>query len=61
MKFNLYKDSIHGIEAVGTSDMMAWGLIARECNMKNLEVPTVDKIQFVRELSEEEMKHLGLN
>ena len=54
--YNLYKDDIHGITAFGYSKNTAWALIRNECRVKKIEVPTFDKIDFIRTLSDDEMK-----
>lgn len=56
--YNLYADNDNKILAAGTSRTMAWALIRNECHRRNIPVPTMDKIHFLRELSEEETKAL---
>lgn len=51
MKYSLYKDTVHEFRAIGTSKMMAWALIRNECHAKKIIVPTMDKIEFIRDLN----------
>ena len=44
MKKQLYKDSLHGFEALASSKTSAWMLIRNKCHELGLEVPTIDKI-----------------
>lgn len=44
MKQRIYKDSIHGFEAISNSKTGAWMLIRNKCHELGLEVPTLDKI-----------------
>lgn len=57
-RMNLYKDSLHGICAAAPVKSMAWMLIRNECYEKKLAVPTMDKIEFIRELRTEEVNWL---
>ncbi len=55
--YNLYKDSLHGIEVACQSENSAWVLIRNECyNRGGLQVPTFDQIEKVRTLTDKEMK-----
>lgn len=50
MKKKIYKDSIHGFEAVSNSKTGAWMLIRNKCHELGLEVPTLDKIIIKRQI-----------
>lgn len=58
MEWNLYRDTIHGHTAAATSQSMAWALIRNKCHEDKTEVPTWDKIEFVRKLRESELQFL---
>jgi len=53
--YNIYRDELHGIEACGRNESTAWGLIRNECHRMRLTIPTYNQIQFVRELTDDEM------
>ena len=55
-RYNLYKDTMHGIECAGGSLSTAWGLIRGECHKQRLPIPTMDKIEMIRPLTDEEMQ-----
>jgi hypothetical protein len=47
-KQKIYKDTIHGFEALASSKNLAWMLIRNECKKMKLQVPTFDKIIEVK-------------
>jgi hypothetical protein len=58
MTLKLFKDKIHAITAMAPSSMMAWMLIRNECHERKIEIPTLDKIEFIKDLSDEEVKYI---
>ncbi|MDM1547391.1 hypothetical protein HX096_05890 [Empedobacter falsenii] len=44
MKKKIYKDSLHGFEAVTNNKTIAWMLIRDKCRELKLEIPTLDQI-----------------
>ncbi len=56
--YDLYKDELHGFTAAAPSISMAWALIRNKCHQEKIQVPTMDKIIFIRKLSEEETQKL---
>ncbi len=57
-KWYLFRDRDNGIEAACPSKSMAWMLIRNECHRKKLPIPTMDKIDEIRELPEHQIKKL---
>lgn len=53
--YNIYKDTLHGIEVAGGSKTTAWFLIRNECIYNRIQIPTYDQIEMIRELTNEEM------
>lgn len=58
LNLNLYKDEMYGYTAVGASKNIAWMIIRNKCHELKKQVPTFDKIHFLRELNPYEINSL---
>lgn len=57
-RLKLYKDTLYGITAAAPSTSMAWMLVRNECVSRKVAIPTMDKIEFVRALNQNEATYL---
>lgn len=61
MKWKLFKDEIHGLQAACGSVAGAWMLIRNECHNRQIEVPQLSKIKLIRILTDGEVEFLKAN